>query len=423
MIVKLLIILGALCGIAAVDDARGAGPPTSQPTPPQREFVVSYWYGPPAKFTTIEDYRRIKEANFNVVFPPGALDPTLTVEENLKVLDLCRTLNMRAVVYDPRMPRSLATPGARAAIDAIVEAYQRHPALMAYFITDEPSAAEFAGLGDVAAYLKVKDPHHPAYVNLFPTYAAPGAQLGTETYEQYVDQFVKVVDPFVISYDHYPFLNGYDRPDYFANFVIIRNGSIASGRPFWNIAQLVKHLDYRALTEPELRFQAMQTLAFGGRGLLWYIYHPGPPNPTVGEAIIDRDGKPTQHYGWIKSINADARAIGDELIACESWGTFHTGEPVQFAAPPKTPLAIEGPGRFTTGVFHGSARRTLAVVTNRDYRRPARAFVRVEPAGAAVETFDPAATKWSPAAFDQAGRLSIDLPAGAGVLIRWAGVP
>ncbi len=98
MNVKILLILAALCGVAAVDAARGAGPPTSQSRPPQREFVVSYWYGPPAKFTTIEDYRRIKEANFNVVFPPGALDPTLTIEENLKVLDLCRTLNMRAVV-------------------------------------------------------------------------------------------------------------------------------------------------------------------------------------------------------------------------------------------------------------------------------------------------------------------------------------
>src|SRR5687768_14261122 len=188
MRVKLLIILLSLCAPARAAE-RG-------------EFVVSYWYGPPPKFTTIEHYRRIKEANFNVVFPPRALDPTLTVEQNLKVLDLCRTLNLRAVVYDPRMPRSLSAPGAKAAIDATVAAYQHQPALMAYFITDEPGAAEFAGLGDVAAYLKAKDPHHPAYVNLFPTYAAPGSQLGTETYEQYVDQFVKAVDPFVISYDH-----------------------------------------------------------------------------------------------------------------------------------------------------------------------------------------------------------------------------
>jgi hypothetical protein len=390
----------------------------------QREFVVSYWYGPPAKFTTIEHYRRIKEANFNVVFPPRALDATLTVEQNVAVLDLCRALDLRAVVYDPRMPRSLAAPGAKGAIDAIVATYHRHPALMAYFVTDEPSAAEFAGLGEVAAYLKTMDPDHPAYVNLFPIHADPVGQLGAGTYEEYVGRFVKQVDPFVISYDHYPFRDGGDNPQYFTNLAIIRNASISSKRPFWNIAQLVKHYDYRALTEPELRFQAMQTLAFGGKGLLWYTYwYPGEPNPTVDHAMIAHDGTPTREYAWIKSINADARAIGNELMACESsWATFHTGEPVEYAAPPKTPLAVEGAGRFTTGVFNGPGGKTLALVTNRDYAKPARALVRVVPAaGTAMEKFDSAATKWGPAALDGNGGLVIDLPAGAGVLLRWVG--
>ena len=388
----------------------------------QREFVVSYWYGPPPKFTTIEHYRRIKEANFNVVFPPRALDPTLTVEQNLAVLDLCRTLQMRAVVHDPRMPRSLAGPGAKGVIDAIVADYHRHPALMAYFITDEPSAADFPGLGEVAAYLKAKDPNHPAYINLFPTYADPATQLGAPTYEEHVDRFVKAVDPFVISYDHYPFINGSDRPDYFTNFAIIRNASIATKRPFWNIAQVVKHYDYRALTEPELRFQAMQTLAFGGKGLLWYTYwYPGEPNSPVDHSMIAYDGTPTRVYEWIKAINADARAMGNQLIDCESWATFHTGEPVQYAPPAKTPISIEGTGRFTTGVFRASDGKTVTLITNRDYTKPIRAAVRVLPAGAALEKFDPAATTWSPAVLDAGGRLSVDLPAGAGVLIRWAG--
>src|SRR5687768_6541306 len=408
---RILIFVTLLCASSATAHA------------PQREFVVSYWYGPPRKFTTIEHYRRIKEANFNVVFPPRALDATLTVEQNLAVLDLCGTLDLRAIVYDPRMPRSLAAPGAKGAIDAIVAAYHRHPALMAYFITDEPSAAEFAGLGDVAAYLKTKDPQHPAYVNLFPIHADPAGQLGAGTYEEYVGRFVKQVNPFVISYDHYPFRNGGDNPQYFTNLAILRNASIASKRPFWNIAQLVKHYDYRALTEPELRFQAMQTLAFGGKGLLWYTYwYPGEPNPTVDHAMIAHDGTPTREYGWIKSINADARAIGNELIACESWATFHTGEPVQYAPPPKTPLTVEGAGRFTTGVFNGPGGKMLALVTNRDYAKPARALVRVvAPAGTAIEKFDPAATKWAPAALDGSGGLAIDLPAGAGVLLRWVG--
>ena len=390
----------------------------------QCEFVVSYWYGPPTKFTTIEHYRRIKEANFNVVFPPGPPDTPITREQNLSILDFCRELGLKAVLYDPRTPKSLTAPDARAKVDAVVADYAHHPALLAYFVADEPTADAFPALAEVFAYVKERDPKHPAYVNLFPIHADPVNQLGAGTYETYVERFAKEVDPFVLSYDHYPFTKGGDNPQYFTNLAVFRNASITFKRPFWNIAQLVKHYDYRALTEPELRFQAMQTLAFGGKGLLWYTYwYPGEPNPTVDHAMIAYDGTPTREYDWIKAINAEARAIGNQLMDCESWATFHTGEPVQYAPPAKAPVAIEGAGRFTTGVFHAADGKTVALVTNRDYAKPVRAAVRVIPAGAAVERFDPVATKWSPAALHAGGRLSVDLPAGSGVLLRWAGSP
>jgi hypothetical protein len=41
----------------------------------------------------------------------------------------------------------------------------------AYFITDEPGAGAFPGLGKLVAYLRERDPAHLAYINLFPTYA------------------------------------------------------------------------------------------------------------------------------------------------------------------------------------------------------------------------------------------------------------
>src|SRR5688500_3358736 len=76
-------------------------------TPPAEEFITSYWYGPPPKFTTIEHYRRIKDANFNVVMPPGPPDTSIRVADNRKILEFCRELGMKAVVFDPRMPKSL----------------------------------------------------------------------------------------------------------------------------------------------------------------------------------------------------------------------------------------------------------------------------------------------------------------------------
>src|SRR4051794_28220413 len=108
------------------------------------EFVTSYWYGPPVKFTSLETYRRIKEANFNVVFPPGPIYGPVTTQQNLQILDLCQQLGLKAVIYDPRMPRAIAGDAdAKAKIDAIALDYSKHPALMAYFIIDEPSAGDF----------------------------------------------------------------------------------------------------------------------------------------------------------------------------------------------------------------------------------------------------------------------------------------
>jgi hypothetical protein len=384
-------------------------------TPASDAFIASYWYGPPPKFTTIEQYRRIKEAGFNVVMPPGPPDASITIADNRKILDFCRDLEMKAIIFDPRMPKSLAATDAKAKIDAIVKDYADHPALMAYFIVDEPSANHFAELGAVVAYLKERDPKHPGYMNLFPIHAALDTQLAAPSYEQYVDQFIEAIDPFVISYDHYPFAKHGDNPGYFTNLAVIRNAGITSSRPFWNIAQLVQHYDYRALTEPELRFQAMQTLAFGGRGLLWYTYwYPGDLNPTVKHAMINHDGTPDPSYAWISRINADARAIGNELAGAQCWATFHTGDAAQYAAPPKTSITLETTGRLTTGVFTTAEGGRMAMVTNRDYRNDNETGISVEPAGARIELFDPGTGSWS--ALEPR---RIALPAGDGVLLRW----
>ena len=71
--------------------------PATRPAPRADEFIVSYWYGPPPAQTTLERYRQIREANFNVVFPPGPPDTSITPAHNRQILDFCRQLGMRAV--------------------------------------------------------------------------------------------------------------------------------------------------------------------------------------------------------------------------------------------------------------------------------------------------------------------------------------
>jgi hypothetical protein len=66
---------------------------------------------------------------------------------------------------------------------------------------------------------------------------------------------------------------------------------------------------------------------------------------------------------------------------------------------------------FTTGVFHGPGGKTLALVTNRDYKNERRARVEVT-GNPAVERFDSGTRSWSDFSDEK-------LPPGGGVLLRW----
>ena len=136
-------------------------------------FPISYWCGPPAKFTTLERYKEIKDANFTYAFP---IYGGCTPEDVKHQLDYCQQVGLKAFVYEGRMSSQL-TESSKKGIDGMVADYGKHPALAGYFIADEPSGGQFPALGAVMAYLRQKDPAHPGFINLYPTYvrSSPGA--------------------------------------------------------------------------------------------------------------------------------------------------------------------------------------------------------------------------------------------------------
>ncbi len=382
-------------------------------------FTISYWCGPPAGFLSRERFQEVEEAHFTLAFPPCG---GLTVAQNRAMLDLCQQVGIRAVIADARMVVSIGgSKENEEALDAIIKDYADHPALLGYHIVDEPGAGAFDGLAEVVAYLKRKDPTHPGYINLLPTYATASA-LGTETYEEYVRRFAETVKPFVLSYDHYALTNAGDRADFFPNLETVRAVSLDTNIPFWNIVLVTQHFDYRHLTEAELRFEAMQTLAFGARGLLWFTYWmPGgvPAPESWKHSMVLADGTRDPHYAMVQRVNAEARAIGDVLAVSKSTAVFHHGgTDATIAMPDDSPIVPTG-GTLTVGVFEGDNGRRLALVTNRDHQHETQTRVAVQPEDATVEVFDPAHESWSPATSAEPGVVPLTLPAGGGVLLRW----
>lgn len=388
-----------------------------------QEFPVSFWCGPPEAFITLERFREIKAAGFTHVMPPcGAT----TVEINRHILGLCAVVGLKAFIADARMPlRITGEPNAKERLAAIVQDYQGYGALAGYFIADEPGAGAFAGLGEVVAYLRQSDPAHQAYINLLPNYAN-AEQLGTPTYEQHVRQFAQAVQPFVLSYDHYHFTQHGDGPLFFKNLDAMRKVAGELHIPFWQIVLCVQHGPYRNLTEGELNYEAMQTLVYGGKGLLWFTYwQPNDPSFTWQHAMINGDGSHDPHYAMVQRVNSALQALGTELLQADSLLVFQTGTlpPGGTPRPANAPVGIIGNSNLSSGLFDDHKNHTLALISNADYSHETTTTIEIATHNK-IWQFDAFTRKWSRLrkAKPQSNgitTLPLHLTAGGAALLRW----
>ena len=321
-----------------------------------------------------------------------------------------------------------------AELDALIERVRKHPGFYAYHLSDEPTAAYFPGLARIVAYLREKDPEHLAYINLLPTYAS-NEQLGTKgatvaAYTEHLRQYVDVVRPSLLSYDHYQFTNSGDSPDYFLNLALMRDKATASGLPFMNIVQaaawgptpLASPHGPRVPNGDEMCFLVYTTLAYGAQGICYYVYcFPGHEG-----GIAQPDGTPTPLYHALKTLNREFVAIARELQPLKSQGVFHTGmqppgvvplpKESAFTFDPPIAAADYTPGARIEGVvlsrFGGGAAAAHALVVNLDYKAE-RTVGLTGPAP--LEVFDATSGQWSPVGGPHA---ELRLPGGGGKLVR-----
>ena len=261
---------------------------------------------------------------------------------------------------------------ARRNISSLVNEVGRHPAVYGYYIKDEPNAAEFPGLAAVARAVRECAPGQMAYINLFPNYATQ-EQLGAETYEEYVQEYVETVRPLVVSYDHYALMEGGGlRKSYFANLETIRRTATRAGLPFWNIVLSNCHFTYREPDPAGFRFQAFTTLAYGGKGISWFTYL----TPEVGNyrlAPLDPYGNRTPTWSYLQSANLQVLQLAPTYNRLASTRVYHFGETPQGCRPaPAATLVQSVRGlheEFVLGDLRHPDGSDYIMLVNKDFTR------------------------------------------------------
>jgi len=400
----------------------------------QKQFLITFWCPPPA---TDEALSRVASEGFDLTWTPA------------DGLDAAQRHGLRAMLQSDLLhPDVLDNPAKRAELDALVDRVKMHPAMEAYYLTDEPGAGAFAALGRLVDYLRRRDPAHLAYINLFPTYANEEqlgvsanaadrarvgypqnfAGVGTDDgtvlrYREHLKRFVETVKPDLISYDHYHFLKpdkdgkNVDGGQYFLNLALIRMAAIEAGKPFLNIIQAnTIEKSWRLPNAAELRFLVFTTMAYGGRGISYFTYW-GPTN----YGGLYQDGKPSPLLSPVITLNREIAKLGPALMQLDSTGVYHTGKlPYGTQAiVSNSPVQILGSCDFVLGLFGKAGNTTAFMVVNRDYMKSSRATLKLALRGIALEELDRRTGQWAESERpNRDSTFQVDLSPGDGRLFR-----
>lgn len=399
----------------------------------QSRFLITFWCPPPA---TDEALARVAAEGFNLTWTPP------------EGLDAAARHRLRAMVQSPLLsPEVLEDSGKRAELDALIARIKDHPALEAYFLTDEPSASAFVGWGRLVAYLRERDPGHLAYINLFPTYANE-QQLGVKAdeaqsaradfpselagvkandqvvlrYREHLKRYVTTVAPDLISYDHYHFFensegNPRDGKEYFLNLALIRRAAQEAGRPFLNIIQAdTIEKSWRLPNAEEMRWLVFTTLAYGGRGISYFTYW----GPKAYNGLY-QDGQAAPLLEPVVKLNHEIAKFGPELMNLDSLGVYHTA-PLPYGAtalPNPGSVQITGPGEFVVGIFGQNGRPSAFMIVNRNYQKRQTAVIRILIPGSKFQELDRQTGRWTHARSLGGSRLlNVKLAPGDGRLFR-----
>ena len=287
-------------------------------------------------------YREAKECGLTALMQHFG-----TAEQARSCLDLAHRAGIRLLLANRKVFEKDGT--------GIAAAVKAHPALMAYYVRDEPSVDDFDNLGRAVRLIQAVDRAHPCIVNWFGRVDRMQRWYHVPTFEEYIDQFLAKVPTPILSFDQYPVLNPglfptpvfrpaagdcHMQTNWYHSLETMLETSRKSGRPYWAFALscALRHKpgnDYPIPTEGHLRLQQYSNLAYGAQGLWYYSYHASPKTPgrsfSQGHPLAS-DGRRATVYERMRRVNREFQDRAFVFLGCTVEKVRQTGKPLPAGA-------------------------------------------------------------------------------------------
>lgn len=295
-----------------------------------RDFLVLAWIGPGGDQITPKTMGDLAAAGFNASLSE------LSPDKMLGQLDIAGAAGVKIIMGYPgmRVGQGEVTDAWKTRMRAVIEQVRRHPALLGYYIADEPKINLMADIAQAFAFFREHDPDHLCYCN---HWTVNMGWAGYRSYEEMWDRYGETCAPEFVSSDYYPFsivseeewLANRDKDpcyyprhkariavQFFEMLDVLRQYARRWQVPLW----MCNYGTYQYAPETrdgEMLFQVMMNLAYGARGIQFFTY-------AYNNMMIDPpDWTPNENWHAARRINRVLRAWGPTLMTLRSIGVYH----------------------------------------------------------------------------------------------------
>jgi hypothetical protein len=281
------------------------------------EIPILAWYSIPANETSVARYQEMKDAGIT-----HSLSFFSTIDELQKALDIAARVGVKIVASCPELKTDPVKT---------VQRFMNHQALAGYHLADEPNIRKLPELGAWGKKIQSVDNKHFCYVNLFPNFADSN-QLGTKSYPEYVDAYVKELPLQFMSFDYYPVLKDHLMVSWYQNLEQVSDAAKKSGLPFWAFA-LTTNFDEEHVTPQTLaamRLQVYSDLAYGAQGIEYFTYWSAtsvdsPSGEDQRGAPISAAGKRSVVYDRVKLMSREIQNLSGVFLGSKVVFVRHAG--------------------------------------------------------------------------------------------------